>query len=178
MIWVHAVGLDLALFGTFLNPLRAALGAEGPTLGTHYKDHPLRGTDRARGQRYHFSSSRSYLARLQVHPSGQTCPSGGEERTWSREVLPTHSVQEASAGRYRRRPHLRPRSKGASHPGNRGHAVDEFRSASVNVASTTWSCQGPGKHRMILISVLTSLLPILVAAHSCPERRGPPVDPR
>src|SRR6266540_3314007 len=98
MIWVHAVGLDLALFGTFLNPLRAALGAEGPTLGTHYKDHPLRGTDRARGQRYHFSSSRSYLARLQVHPSGQTCPSGGEERTWSREVLPTHSVQEASVG--------------------------------------------------------------------------------
>src|SRR6266542_6434128 len=171
MIGVHSVGFDLALIGTFLNPLRAAFGAEGPTLGTHYKDHPLRATDRARGQRHHFSSSPSYLARLQVHPSGKPVPRG-EERTWSREVLPTHSVQEVSAGRYRRGPHLRPRSKGPSHPGDGGHAVDEFRSASANVASPIWSRQGPGRYRTTLISVLTALLPILggVAAHSCPER--------
>src|SRR6266545_6543786 len=76
MMWVHSVGLDLALCGTFLNPLRAALGAEGPTLRTHHKDHPLRATDRARGQRHHFSSSPSYLARLQVPRRVKPVPRG------------------------------------------------------------------------------------------------------
>jgi hypothetical protein len=52
MVGIHSVGFDMPLFGAFLNPYRAASGAEGATHPAHQEDHALGLADRTMRHRH------------------------------------------------------------------------------------------------------------------------------
>lgn len=92
MLRIYSVGLDLSLFGTLLNPPGAASSTKAPPLRAYYDDHPVGPADRARKDRHPSLFLSLCMPRLQVHPSGQICPSGG--RDLERGSVPHHGVSE------------------------------------------------------------------------------------